>query len=177
MKIRTMQRNDWNTVMTEKKYLIEPCTFRGKEGKISLIFMERVDKPFYADGKKLADTGYSWLQAALQGEYFWMTAMFDETGRFCEIYIDMTDGSRTDTEDPFFTDMYLDYVVTEEGIQELDREELDEAFKSGRITKEQYLRTISEGEKLKNFLTGHREEIFSLLRSEYERLRKKAEKI
>ena len=51
--------------------------------------------------------------------------MFDGDGRPVEIYVDLTDGNHTEDEDPWFDDLYLDYVFTGDRVLELDRDELD----------------------------------------------------
>ena len=177
MNIKTIRRDDWHRVL-EKEIIIQDFTWKGVPGKISLLKINKVSSPLsidYGSEKvKIVDVGYSWIQIAPEGQFFWITSMFDEQDRLVEIYIDMTDGNVTDTEDPYFADLYLDYVVHVQGnaVMELDREELGEAYKNGSITRLQYERTLAEGEKVLRFLNENRQELMDLLIREQARLRR-----
>ena len=50
--------------------------------------------------------------------------------------------SGASVEVPYFEDMYLDFDVYQETILELVRDELDEAYATKVISKEQYERTV-----------------------------------
>lgn len=151
MNIKTMKRDEWDRVV-EKKVVIQDISCGGYSGKAALLKMLKVAAPLsvsYSDLQmKITDDNYSWLQIALEDQYFWITAMFDEKDRLLSIYIDMTDGNQVDLADPRFVDMYLDYVVLDDMVLELDRDELEDARNNGEITQAQFERTLSEGEKL-----------------------------
>ena len=87
----------------------------------------------------------------------------------------MTDGNVTDADDPYFADLYLDYVVHVRGntVMELDRDELIQAYRSGAVTQLQYERTLTEGEKMLRYLNEERQELMDLLTREQARLRRK----
>ena len=174
---KTIRRDDWRRVL-EKDIRTEPFSWRGLPGKISLLRIRKITEPLtvgYGDMRvKIVETGYSWIQIALEGQCFWLTSMFDETGRLIQIYIDMTDGNVTDVDDPWFDDMYLDFVLSHGRIWELDRDELDEAYRTGAITQSQYERTLREGAKVRAYLEAHPGEIEALLRREYARLNETA---
>ena len=159
---KTMRRDDWRRVL-EKDITTRTFSWNGLRGKMSLLEIRKITEPLtvgYDDRRvKIVETGYSWVQIAPEGAYFWLTAMFDEQGRLVQIYFDMTDGNVTSVDDPYFDDMYLDYVVSREKVYELDRDELDEAFQKGDITREQYERTLHEGEKLRAYLEAHSREV------------------
>lgn len=173
MKRKTMRRDDWRRVL-EKDITTRDYAWRGLPGKISLLKIRKITAPHTVGcgetRAKIVDVGYSWLQIALEGQFFWITSMFDGTGRLIRIYVDMTDGNVTHVEDPYFDDMYLDYVVNKGRVFELDRDELDAAFREGAITPAQYERTHSEGAKVRAYLEAHTGEIEDLLRREYARL-------
>ena len=170
---KTIRRDDWRRVL-EKDIVIEDFAWRGLPGKISLLKIKRITEPLtvgYGDMRvKIVETGYSWIQIALEGQFFWLTSMFDENGRLLQIYIDMTDGNVTDADDPWFDDMYLDFVVSHGKIWELDRDELDEALRAGAITPAQHERTLSEAAKVRAYLEAHPGEVEALLRREFARL-------
>lgn len=176
MNIKTIRRDDWTRVL-EKDVIIRDFSWKGMNGKISLLMIRRVSSPlsieYGTDSVKIVDAGYSWVQIALEGQYFWITSMFDENDRLVEIYIDMTGGNRTDAADPWFEDLFLDYVVHVRGDQviELDRDELGEAYRSGKLTKEQYDRTLREGEKVLRYLQNDRQELMTLLSREQKHLK------
>lgn len=67
-------------------------------------------------------------------------------------YADVTEGWSTDPDGVIrYRDKYLDYVFTPEGDSaECDRDELEEALKSGDITREQYDRALKDGEDIRN---------------------------
>lgn len=172
--VRTIRRDDWKMIL-EKEVIIRDFSLSGIPGKICLMKILRVSAPFTVRtaGEKvtIVDAGYSWVQIAPEGQYFWITSMFDEADRLIQIYIDITNGNVTGADDPYFTDMYLDYIVHGDNIIELDREELTAAYDSGRITREQFERTCAEGDRvLRRLRTGHRD-LADLLIREQKRLK------
>lgn len=181
MNIKTIRRDDWHRVL-EKDIIIEDFSWKGIPGKISILKINKISSPLsidYGSEKvKIVDVGYSWIQIAPEGRFFWITSMFDEQDRLVEIYIDMTDGNVTDVDDPYFADLYLDYVVHIQGdaVMELDRDELSEAYKNGAVTRLQYERTVAEGEKVFRYLKENRQELISILIREQSRLRRLLEK-
>ena len=152
---KDMLRSEWTRVR-RKEQIILPyfCTYG--HGKISLLKMLEVSEPFFRiyDGKEivLADNGYYWLQLALDGSHAWFTVMFDDCGRFIQIYVDVTAGNDTEKDNPSFTDLYLDFVVYDGRFYELDRSELDAALAAGAITAEQYRKAREAGAQVKAFL-------------------------
>ena len=64
----------------------------------------------------------------------------------------MTDGNDTDKDNPSFTDLYLDFVVYDGRLYELDRSELDAALAAAAITSEQYHEAKDAGAQVKAFL-------------------------
>ncbi len=176
MNIKTIRRDDWHQ-MLEKEVIIRDFRWKGMPGKIALIRIRKVSGPFSidygTDRVKIVDAGYSWVQIAPEGQFFWITSMFDENDRLVEIYIDMTDGNITDTGDPWFADMYLDYVVhlQADSVIELDREELTGAYKAGKITLQHYERTLDEGGKIYRYLKEDRRELIDLLIREQKKLK------
>jgi len=177
--VRDMRRSDWHRIL-ERKYTVRPCRFCDTDGVVSLIEMQKVESPVIVAHELgdvvIADVGYSWLQLALKGQYFWATAMFDANGQFVEIYFDITAGnSFVDLDNPTFMDMYLDVVLLHDGsIHILDRDELDEAYAQKEISKEEYLHAIAECEKLYNYLMINKEEIVSFCVEWREKLRGEA---
>ena len=88
-----------------------------------------------------------------------------------QIYADITDGNITDTEDPRFTDMYLDLVVYKKEIRVLDADELEQAYRQGMISEDQYRHARKAGEELQAYLQGHMEEVYTFFAEQYTWLR------
>lgn len=157
-KERDMRRTDWKRI-TKRRYVSRgEANIFGSAGRISLTLIDEVTGPltvhYHSRAVLIAEAGYSWLQAAVPGARWWLTAMFDECDRLIQIYFDITAGSRfDDPENPTFEDMYLDIVVSADGsIEVVDRDELDEALQSGAITVLQHEEAIEACEKLEKFL-------------------------
>ena len=158
MVTKDMARSEWTRIRA-KDQIILPCSCGNRQGKISLLKMLDVRESFCRvyDGKEiiLADNGYYWLQFALEGDHVWFTVMFDDQGNLLQIYIDVTNGNDTVKDDPTFEDLFLDYVVYRDHVYELDRDELDEAFRAGCITKEQYDTAQNSGKAICHVLREH----------------------
>ena len=69
-------------------------------------------------------------------------------------YVDITDGSYTDTDGVFvYIDKYLDVIFTPEGDVKIDdRDELEEAYDSTSLSREQYENALAECDRVVNTL-------------------------
>lgn len=69
-------------------------------------------------------------------------------------YVDITDGSYTDTDGVFvYIDKYLDVIFTPEGDVKIDdRNELEEAYSSTSLSREQYENALAECDRVVNTL-------------------------
>ncbi len=176
---KDMARSEWTRIRS-KEQIILPCSFEARQGKISLMKLLDVSEPFsrFFDSKEilLADNDYYWLQLALEGEHAWFTVMFDDEGTLLQIYVDVTNGNDTNKDDPTFEDLFLDYVVYGENIYELDRDELDAAYASGYITKEQYDTAQGSGKVILQFLSGHLPEVKAFFIERFVELRTKLDR-
>jgi predicted RNA-binding protein associated with RNAse of E/G family len=174
MNVKTMYRDEWTRIL-EKKVIIKEFTYGDQKGKMSLLKIQKVTEPLWVgdDVKKIkiAEVGHSWLQIALENGFFWVTAMFDEEDKPFEIYIDMTNGNHIEQANPYFEDMYLDYAISGDRVLELDKDELEEALREDKITKEQYERTLAEGEKLYTYLKNNKDEFREFIQRKFEELR------
>ena len=88
-KIRDMRRTDWKRI-TKRRYVSRgEADIFGSAGRISLISIDEVTGPltvhYHSRDVLIADAGYSWLQAAVPGAYWWLTAMFDAYDRLIQI--------------------------------------------------------------------------------------------
>ena len=179
MSKKDMSRSAWTRVLC-KKQIVRDFARGERRGKISLLKILEIREAFRRsyEGREvvLADVGYYWLQLALEGSHSWFTVMFDEQGGLVQIYVDVTDGNDTLSDDPSFEDMYLDYVVYRGKVRELDRDELDEAFSSGAISQAQYETALIEGARLRAFLSENAQELGSFFTEQFRKLKTELDK-
>lgn len=165
-KYRDMRRTDWRQII-KRRYICrdEPDIF-GAAGHISLIAIDAVTEPLTVRYRNrdvfIADHGFSWLQAAVPGAHWWLTAMYDAEDRLIQIYFDITAGNRfDDPENPTFEDRYLDVVLSADGFLEIiDRDELDNALQRGVLSSAQHEKAVREGGRLYRFLKENTEGVF-----------------
>lgn len=161
MSVKDMKRSDWHRCL-KKEYVARDCRIGGIEGKENLTVLKELTGPLtvhYDYGDVLiADAGYAWLQIALRDRYAWLTAMYDASGQLIQLYFDITKGNCfDDPENPYFTDMYLDIVVTAAGeIHVVDQEDLDRALEKGAITREEYNHAEEVCRKLYDYLVENK---------------------
>ena len=172
---KDMRRSDWQRIL-RREYISRDCRMHGLRGKESLLVIREVTGPLTVhDGGEdvlIADTDYAWVQIALEGLPFWLTAMYDDRGRLIQIYFDITAGSRfDDPENPTFVDMYLDIVVNSRGeLFVMDQDELDEALSEGTITQEEWNNASAACERLYAYLEKNREAVTELCARVYREL-------
>lgn len=103
--------------------------------------INKIDKPFIlTNGLKLIDNNYYILEMIPKGENYCMRAYFDQDKKLLEYYFDIIKSSGIDTDNniPYYDDLYLDIVVFDDKIEVVDENELLEAFKTKKISKETY---------------------------------------
>ncbi len=162
MKTKNMKRTDWHRLL-ERSYAVRDCRIGGIPGRESVLRIHKVTQPLWVKegyGRVcIADAGHTWVQIALEGQPFWITAMFDGAGRFLQIYFDIARPPRfDDPDDPTFEDLYLDLVLTSRReLVVLDREELEAALAAGEITRQDYLFALDACERLYTHLSVHKD--------------------
>ncbi len=151
---RAIDRRDAHKVWESKAFT----------GETSLIHVLKAEKPNIKKflGKEpvtILDDGFFWMQVAVQGQHWWLTAMFDPQLRPTQYYFDITlENHLLGSEKSWFWDIYLDVVLMPDGRMELlDADELEEALCSGDITKEQYENAWIWAKKLMEELQGKQE--------------------
>ncbi len=176
MSMKDMKRSDWHRVL-QKDYRARECQVNGFDGRECLTVLRKLTGPLTVHydvmDVLIADTDYAWLQIALRDQYFWLTAMYDAKGELIQIYIDITNGNRFDEEEnPCFQDMYLDIVVTKtREIHVVDQDELDEALKTGAVTKKEYDRAKRVCRQLVEYLTQNKESVIGYCNRAFKELK------
>ena len=175
MNRKDMRRSDWRRIL-RREYVSRDCRMYGCRGKESLLVIREVSDPLvvYDAGEDalIMEKDYAWVQIALEGLPFWLTAMYDAQGRLIQIYFDITGGNRfDDPENPWFADMYLDIVVNSRGeLYVLDRDELDAALAEGAITKDEWDKANAACARLYAYLQENRESVTELCGQVYREL-------
>ncbi|MBD5155143.1 MAG: DUF402 domain-containing protein [Oscillibacter sp.] len=167
MNKKDMRRTDWRRIL-RREYISRDCRMHGLRGKESLLVIREVTGPLVVhdagEDALIVEKDYAWVQIALEGQPFWLTAMYDDQGRLIQIYFDITGGNRFDApENPWFADMYLDIVVNSRGeLYVLDQDELDAALAEGAITKEEWDKANAACARLYAYLQENRESVTEL---------------
>lgn len=176
MRKKDMRRSGWSSIL-RREYVSRDCEICGIRGKESLLVMREVAEPLVVsdagEDARIVEKDYAWVQIALEGQPFWLTAMYDDQGRLLQTYFDITGGNRfDDPENPTFVDMYLDVVVNSKGeLYVLDREELDNALTEGTVTAEEWNRADGACTYLCAYLAGKWEAVTALCGQVYRELR------
>ena len=172
MKTKNMKRTDWRRLL-EKSYTVRDCAPWGYPGRESILRIHKVSQPLWVKegyGRIcIADAGHSWVQVACHGQPYWLTAMFDREDRFLQIYFDIArPPCFDDPDDPTFEDLYLDVVLTSQmELVTMDREELDEAWRTGEIDQETYDFALAACEKLLVWLEENMQELVDYITKTY----------
>ena len=175
MKTKNMKRTAWKRLL-EKDYIVRDCAPWGHSGRESALHIHKVTAPLWVkEGYGeicIADEGHTWVQVACHDQPYWLTAMFDRGGSFLQIYFDIArPPCFKDPDDPTFQDLYLDVVLTS-GMElvVMDREELDEALRTGEIDGETHAFALSACEKLLRWLDVHKVEVVDYVTRVYTEL-------
>ena len=159
-----MKKSNWTRCL-EKDYSYKKFQFDGFKGIVSLSKIKKLTGPLiiHYDFKDvlIADDNYTHLQFAFENENFWLTAMYDNNDNLIELYFDITNGNYFEEEDnPYFYDMFLDIVVTnDEEVYVIDQEELKAALDEGEISIGEYDKAIQTANNLYNYLEKNKKKV------------------
>ena len=104
-------------------------------------YIKQVENKFMAsESLCLIDDGYYILEIIPKSNNYLIRAFFNEKKELLEYYIDIIKSSGMDEKSklPYYIDLFLDIVITGDNIELWDEEELEEAYNSSLITKEDY---------------------------------------
>lgn len=122
------------------------------KGLVALICMTSGEYQYWdypkAGKTKICGKGMKWLQMIPEGREHMVTAKYLPDGRISTWYVDMLDGVEYDRDGiAVYVDKYLDVIFTPQGdVLVDDRDELDAAYASGELSKEQYENALAEGD-------------------------------
>ena len=145
-KYRKLERVPWERV-GDRDFAI--CDCEEIQGVVGLMHIIDISKPTYrtySDGIKIAivENDCFWIQFAPGGEHWWLTAMLMGDGSFSHAYFDMTEYNVINGKKSWFSDLYLDVVIKENGdVFLLDEDELETALEEKNITNDQYIQAIN----------------------------------
>ena len=100
-----------------------------------------IENPFVlSNGLCLIDNGYYIVEVIPKNENYAMRVYFNEQKKRLEYYFDISLENGIDEESriPYYDDLYTDITITNGITKVLDEDELEEAYKSQRITKNEY---------------------------------------
>lgn len=124
------------------------------KGYISFLKLKEIEKNWYVpregrDPDCIQAKDYVWLSIYPLDKNYGITAMFNDKLEIVEWYIDIINSSGIEEDVPYIEDLYLDVVITNRGeIIILDEDELEDAYNSNDITKEQYNLAINQKDEL-----------------------------
>lgn len=151
-----MTYDEWDKSINQKTvYLCED-----DDSRLSLIKIKNVKKiqKWNAFGKELvvADDGYNWLVISPKDEHYVITLFMDSKMHPIICYVDMIDGIGTDDDGIYYyNDIFLELLISMEmDIEELDRDELDQAARENLISMDQKKLAIDTADYLKQKING-----------------------
>jgi len=139
------------------------------DGKICLLKMNMVSEPLFVDspiGKvKIMDNNYKHFMIAPRNANWWLTVMFTDKNELIESYFDITRENIFENEDnPYFIDLKLDVCIPKNHIPVImDEDELQEAYKSGIISKEEVNMAHTLANKIIDFYNTHKEKYYDFI--------------
>lgn len=139
MKRKYGDGSSWRRLV-EKTYSVKHV----QDGMLGILHIKQVKEPSYKQYSNqsicIANNGYTWIQYFINEKNFAITAMLDEKKELVQYYIDVAKVYKIDERRlPYFDDLYLDVVLLpNDELYLLDEDELEEAYRDGDISKEEY---------------------------------------
>ncbi len=100
-----------------------------------------IKEPFISpNGLRLIDNGYYIAEVIPKNENYTMRVYFNKKMERLEYYFDISleNGIDEESKIPYYDDLYLDITLKDDIVEILDEDELEEALKSKKITKNEY---------------------------------------
>ena len=156
MKKYKLTYDEWKCIKKKRQWIRYVAT-EEFSGYIGVMQVEEVSEPqvwsFDGTERIVCDKGIKWISILPKDKYYCITAMLDSSDAVIVWYIDMIAGQGVEDDIPYYYDLYLDLIVYPDGtIIVDDMDELEDAYRSGTITEQQFHLAISTKEELENTL-------------------------
>ncbi|MBO1624372.1 DUF402 domain-containing protein [Bacillus arachidis] len=172
MKRKHGDGSSWNRLI-EKTYEVK----RIEQGMLGILRIQKVKEPSYKKYNDrelcIVDAGYTWVQYFINDKNFAITAMLNEKKELVQYYIDVAKEYKIDERGmPYFDDLYLDVVLLpNEDIYLLDEDELEEAYRDGDISKEEYNEAVDTAKWLIEVIEKEKFPWITILEKEIQKLK------
>ena len=154
------------------KYMyIDEEDFKGYLGQIHIIKANQPPKDLGEDYIERANSGCKWLEFYPENSNVAMTVAFNHENKILNWYFDIINEVGIENDNPYFEDLYLDVTLTPKNKMELlDEEELEEALKTGDITKEQYDMAYKTAKELMKKIDGKQENLIKFSNKYFDKI-------
>lgn len=154
------------------KYMyIDEEDFKGYLGQIHIIKANQPPKDLGEDYIERANSGCKWLEFYPESSNVAMTVAFNHENKILNWYFDIINEVGIENDNPYFEDLYLDVTLTPKNKMELlDEEELEEALKTGDITKEQYDMAYKTAKELMKKIDGKQENLIKFSNKYFDKI-------
>jgi len=172
MKRKYGDGSSWNRLI-EKTYEVKAI----EQGMLGILRIQKVKEPSYKKYNDrelcIVDAGYTWVQYFINDKNFAITAMLNEKRELVQYYIDVAKEYKIDERGmPYFDDLYLDVVLLpNRDIYLLDEDELEEAYRDGDISKEEYNESVDTAKWLIEVIEKEKFPWITLLEKEIQKLK------
>ncbi|PFE04162.1 hypothetical protein COE15_10175 [Bacillus cereus] len=172
MKRKYGDGSSWNRLI-EKTYEVKAI----EQGMLGILRIQKVKEPSYKKYNDrelcIVDAGYTWVQYFINDKNFAITAMLNEKRELVQYYIDVAKEYKIDERGmPYFDDLYLDVVLLpNRDIYLLDEDELEEAYRDGDISKEEYNESVDTAKWLIEVIEKEKFPWITILEKEIQKLK------
>ncbi len=125
----------------------------------------QVDIPFViGNNVTVMDNNYYVFEVVPKNENYAMRLFIDDKGNALEYYFDICKNNNLDsnTNTPYYDDLYLDITYMNGNINILDKDELDEALRINDITEDDYKLVMVIKEKLLKEITNKENKLMQI---------------
>ncbi|MDO4962921.1 MAG: DUF402 domain-containing protein [bacterium] len=124
----------------------------------------KTDPFILSNGLKVIDNNYYIIEILPKNENYAIRAYLDSEKNLIERYIDITNGCGIDLDSkiPYYDDLYLDITITNNNVEVLDEEELENAYQNNLIDSDTYNIAIETKNKLLDEIKNHSNKYLNL---------------